>query len=64
MTSTTRKLVFQKNVKFTGWACTACGWAKPLPRMVESEGDLPKDIETEFANHDCAKHPRERDARV
>ena len=59
MASTTRKLVFQKNPRFTGWACTACGWAKPIPRVVESDGEPPRDIETDFANHDCAKHPRQ-----
>jgi hypothetical protein len=60
MASTTRKLVFHKSVQFTGWSCTACGWAKPIPRLVEPEGITPKDIETDFANHDCAKYPRPR----
>jgi len=26
-----------------------------IPRIVESDGEPPKDIETDFANHDCAK---------
>ena len=59
--STSRKLGFQKNPRFTGWACTACGWAKPIPRIVESEGKPPKDIETDFANHECDKYPRKRE---
>jgi hypothetical protein len=59
--TTSRKLVFQKSDKCTGWACTACGWAKPLPRLVESEGNPPNDIETDFANHDCGKYPRKRE---
>lgn len=59
-----RKLEFHKSAQFTGWACTACGWAKPIPRLVESGGNLPKDIETDFANHDCAKHPCERNSKV
>jgi len=54
-------MVFRKTETFTGWACTGCGWAKPLPRIVEPEGNPPKDIESDFANHDCAKHPRERE---
>jgi hypothetical protein len=58
MASTNRKLIFQKNPRFTGWACTACGWAKRIPRILESEGEPRRDIETDFANHDCAKHPR------
>jgi hypothetical protein len=58
--TTSRKLVFQKSDKFTGWSCTACGWAKPLPRLVESEGN-PPNVETDFANHDCGKHPWERE---
>jgi len=58
---TSRKLVFQKNPRFTGWACTACGWAKPIPRIVESEGKPPNDIETDFANHECDKYPRKRE---
>jgi|HubBroStandDraft_6_1064221.scaffolds.fasta_scaffold147692_2 hypothetical protein len=61
MASTSRRLGFQKNPRFTGWACTACGWAKPIPRIVESEGKPPKDIETDFANHECDKYPRKRE---
>jgi len=55
----TRKLVFRKNTQFTGWACTFCGWAQPHPRLVQSGSDLPRSIETDFANHDCAKYPHE-----
>ena len=52
-------MIFHKRPEFTGWACTACGWAQPLPRMVPSVGDdLARSIETDFANHDCARHPR------
>jgi hypothetical protein len=47
--SATRRLVFHKNATFTGWSCSACGWVRPI---LES-----KDVETEFANHDCAGHP-------
>jgi hypothetical protein len=36
MASTSRKLGFQKNPRSRGWACTACGWAKPILRIVES----------------------------
>jgi hypothetical protein len=58
MEPTTRKLVFRKSPQFTGWACTVCGWAQPIPRLVQSGGDLPENIETDFANHECATHPR------
>ena len=59
MESATRKLVFQKSPHFTGFTCTTCDWTQPVPRMVSPEGDvLPKSIETDFANHDCAKYPR------
>ena len=48
---------FSEKPSFTGWAGKACGWAKPIPRIVESDGEPPRDIETDFANHDRAKHP-------
>jgi hypothetical protein len=51
MEPTTRKLIFHKSPQFTGWACSVCGWSHPIPGKVES-------IETDFANHDCAQHPR------
>jgi len=31
MEPTTRKLVFHKSQQFTGWACTVCEWAQPIP---------------------------------
>jgi hypothetical protein len=58
MEPTARKLVFHKSRQFTGWTCTVCGWAQPIPRLVQSGGDLPENIETDFANHECAKYPR------
>jgi hypothetical protein len=57
MEPTTRKLEFHKSSQFTGWACTMCGWAQPLACEAESARDLPGNVETDFANHDCAKFP-------
>lgn len=56
MEPTTRKLVFHKSQQFTGWACTVCEWAQPI--SIKFGGDLPRSIETDFANHKCAKYPR------
>ena len=36
MEPTTRKLVFHKSSQFTGWTCTVCEWAQPIPRLVKS----------------------------
>ena len=58
MEPTTRKLVFHKSSQFTGWTCTVCEWAQPIPRLVKSGSDLPGNIETDFANDECAKYPR------
>jgi len=58
MQPTARKLEFHKSSQFTGWACTMCGWAQPLARKAESARDLPSNVETGFANHECAKFPR------
>jgi hypothetical protein len=57
MQPTTRKFVFHKSQQFTGWACTVCEWAQPIPR-VKFGGDVPGNIETDFANHKYAKYPR------
>jgi len=57
MATPVRKLVFRKDPKFTGFACTACGWAKPIPRMDEARSH----IESDFANHDCSKYPFKRE---
>jgi hypothetical protein len=51
-----RKLVFHKSQQFTEWACTVCEWAQRIP--IKFGGDLPQNIETDFANHECAKYPR------
>ena len=58
MESAIRKLTFQKSPYFTGFTCSACDWTQPIPRTVDSEEDLPKSIETDFANHNCARYLR------
>ena len=50
-----RKLVLRAENNRSVWACTACGWIKPLPRLVESGK-----IQREFVEHDCLKHPLKR----
>ena len=57
-TSATRKLTFQKSLHFTGFTCSACDWTQPTPRTVESQGDPANSIETDFANHNCARYLR------
>jgi hypothetical protein len=57
MASTNRKLVFQKNLDLQDGPAQPDGWAKPIPRIVEYEEEPRRDIETDVANHDCAKHP-------
>ena len=58
MQPTARKLEFHKSSQFTGWVCTMCRWAQPLARKAESARDLPSNVETEFANHECAEFRR------
>jgi hypothetical protein len=57
-----KELVWKMSKDFTGWACKGCGWAKPVPRFVES-GDkkVPADIQRDFDSHVCKKYPRKRE---
>jgi hypothetical protein len=56
MTERLRKLFWSNTSWLTGWSCTVCGWARPLPRCVESN-DPGADIKRAFNDHDCTKYP-------
>jgi len=52
-----RKLVWRKEPAFEGWACSACKWLRPNPRLVDASKTPAQDVKDAFDAHTCAKHP-------
>lgn len=51
-----RELVWRKKGSFEGWACTACGWLRPNPRLIGNTKIPSRDVGEAFDAHVCAKH--------
>ena len=52
-----RKLIARAGRNFSGWACSVCGWVKPLPRFAESNDNPPSDVVLQFGKHSCDEFP-------
>jgi hypothetical protein len=62
--SSSRKLVWVENLKIAGWGCSECAWLFQPPQVPigrsldEWTAYLQRQLEEEFAAHDCAVQPR------
>jgi hypothetical protein len=54
-----RKLQRYATKDTAAWICSACGWARPLPRFVQTD-DPDKEMQGEFDAHKCADHPKKK----
>jgi hypothetical protein len=58
-----RKLVWIEAQKFGGWGCSKCAWVfrpSELPAgksFDELTDNLQRQLDTEFASHDCVQYP-------
>jgi hypothetical protein len=65
-----RKIAWLQTKKIAGWGCSKCSWFfLPVPIAVGNSLDLmtahiQKQLETEFASHDCAQHPTAKGPRL
>jgi hypothetical protein len=55
-----RNLLWRKEKAFEGFVCSDCGWLSPNPKLSSAPDveALKLEIQAEFDQHDCAKHPR------
>jgi hypothetical protein len=65
-----RKIVWLEKRKSAAWGCSQCTWSfLPIPIAVGNSFDLmaahiQKQLETEFASHDCSQHPTAKGPRL
>jgi hypothetical protein len=64
-----RKLVLIEAQSFWGWGCSECAWVftsagSPTGKSIyEMKQNYEQQREKAFAAHDCARHPRARNAK-
>jgi hypothetical protein len=55
----TRWLSWVSDRRLTGWTCSQCGWAFPVPALLtdpEAKNTYDRLANTRFQEHDCAAH--------
>jgi hypothetical protein len=57
-----RKLVWNEEKAFHGWACDQCGFVLPNPRLLDSMDDYVPQARKAFEAHNCAANPLRREA--
>jgi hypothetical protein len=59
-----RKLVWVEGVQLAGWGCSNCAWLFHPPKLpsgnslYEVAANAQRQLEYEFASHNCAAYPR------